>query len=209
MYRYRWEITSEIVRRRVMAIVRSDAADEAEAVATALFDAGIDVLEVSLTTPGALGVIERLRSGHPDALIGAGTVLDGPSAAACIAAGARFLVAPSTSAEVLHIGHRHGVAVAPGCQTPTEIERALSLGADLIKLFPAGALGPGYLRSVLAALPQAPIMATGGVGAHNAREWLEAGAVALGVGGALTSDVAAARGRADDLLVAVGSAEDP
>jgi 2-dehydro-3-deoxyphosphogluconate aldolase/(4S)-4-hydroxy-2-oxoglutarate aldolase len=201
---YRWDITARIVQRRVMAIVRSASAAEAEEVADALLHAGLDVLEVSLTTPGALGAIERLCARHPSALVGAGTVLDAPSARSAVLAGARFLVAPSLSEEVIRIGHRYGAAVAPGCQTPTEIEAALSAGADLVKLFPAGQLGPGYVRAVRAALPQAPIMATGGVGADNAAEWLQAGAVALGVGGSLTRDAASAPQRAAELLAAIG-----
>jgi 2-dehydro-3-deoxyphosphogluconate aldolase/(4S)-4-hydroxy-2-oxoglutarate aldolase len=200
---YRWEITKRIVDRRVMAIVRSDGAAQAEAVSDALLVAGLDVLEISLTTPGALGVIERLSERHPAALIGAGTVLDAPSARSAVLAGARFLVAPSFSEEVLRTGHRYGAVVAPGCQTPTEIEAAVSAGADLVKLFPAGQLGPAYVRAVRAALPQAPIMATGGVGAGNAREWLDAGAVALGVGGSLTADVGSAGTRAAEILAAV------
>ncbi|MCW3003609.1 MAG: 2-dehydro-3-deoxyphosphogluconate aldolase/4-hydroxy-2-oxoglutarate aldolase [Conexibacter sp.] len=201
---YRWEITRRIVARRVMAIVRSDSAAEAEEISDALLLAGLDVLEVSLTTPGALGAIERLAARHPGALIGAGTVLDAPTARSAVLAGARFLVAPSFCEEVLRTGHRYGAVVAPGCQTPTEIEAAVSAGADLVKLFPAGQFGPGYVSAVRAALPQAPIMATGGVGAANAREWLDAGAVALGVGGALTRDAASAGARAAELLAAIG-----
>jgi 2-dehydro-3-deoxyphosphogluconate aldolase/(4S)-4-hydroxy-2-oxoglutarate aldolase len=188
-----------------MAIVRSNSSDEAEEISDALLAAGLDVLEISLTTPGGLGAIKALSERHPNALIGAGTVLDAATARSAVLAGARFLVAPSFSEEVLRIGHRYGAAVAPGCQTPTEIEVALSAGADLIKLFPAGQLGPKYLAAVRAALPQAPIMATGGVGAHNAEEWFEAGAVALGVGGSLTADPGLAAPRAAELLAALDS----
>jgi 2-dehydro-3-deoxyphosphogluconate aldolase/(4S)-4-hydroxy-2-oxoglutarate aldolase len=202
---YRWEVASRIARGRVIAIVRSASAEEAETISRTLVGAGIDALEISLTTPGALGAIERLAGDLPDALIGAGTVLDGPSARAAILAGARFLVAPSLPVEVIEMGHRYGAVVAPGCQTPTEIERALSAGADFVKLFPAGQLGPGYLRAVLAALPQAPVIPTGGIDAANAPEWLGAGAVCLGVGGSLTREAGSAAARAAELLEAVRS----
>jgi 2-dehydro-3-deoxyphosphogluconate aldolase / (4S)-4-hydroxy-2-oxoglutarate aldolase len=204
--RYRWQIAERIAETGIVAIVRSASARDAEEISRTLVGAGIDALEVSLTTPGALGAIETLANDLPEALIGAGTVLDGPSARAAILAGARFLVAPSLQAEVIEMGHRYGVVVAPGCQTPTEIERALSAGADLVKLFPADQLGPDYLRAVLAALPQAPVIPTGGIDASNAAEWLDAGAVGLGVGGALTRDAAAAPARAAELLDAVARA---
>jgi 2-dehydro-3-deoxyphosphogluconate aldolase/(4S)-4-hydroxy-2-oxoglutarate aldolase len=203
---YRWELIARIVRARAVAIVRSASAREAENVAAALLDAGIDALEISLTTPGALGAIERLRERSPTALIGAGTVLDAPSARAALLAGARFLVAPSLSRDVLATGHRYGAPVIPGAQSPTEIEAALSAGADLVKLFPAGHLGPDYLAALLAALPQAPVMATGGVSAQNAGAWLQAGAVALGVGGSLTRDAAVAGHAAAELLDALRAA---
>lgn len=197
---YRWEIAGRIAERGVIAIVRQDRADVAERVSDALIAAGIEVLEVSLTTRGALTVIERLCERHPEALIGAGTVLDATSARAAILAGARFVVAPALSAEVITMAHRYGAVAAPGCQTPTEIGAALAMGADLIKLFPAEQLGPGYLSAVRAALPQAPIVPTGGVGAASAGVWLRSGAVALGVGGALTSDPSSAAERASELL---------
>jgi len=203
---YRWQIAGRIAETGIVAIVRSASAREAEEISRTLVGAGIDALEVSLTTPGALGAIEALANDLPEALIGAGTVLDGPTARAAILAGARFLVAPSLRADVIEMGHRYGVVVAPGCQTPTEIERALSAGADLVKLFPAGQLGPDYLRAVLAALPQAPVIPTGGIDASNAAEWLDAGAIGLGVGGALTREAAAAPARAAELRDAVARA---
>lgn len=200
---YRWEATARIAQRRIVAIVRTARAEEAEAIGDAVIGAGIDVLEVALTTPGALGAIERLAARHPDALVGAGTVLDATSARVAVLAGARFLVAPSLDLEVIATGHRYGAPVLPGVQTPTEIAAALSAGADLVKLFPAAQLGPDYLRAVRAALPQAPIVPTGGIDAGNAGDWLAAGAVALGIGGVLTRDAGQAAARARELLAAV------
>ena len=185
---YCYSRTSRIVRGRLISIVRRPTSEEAEMVCEKLLDQGLDVLEIALTTPGALRAVEHLAARHPDALIGAGTVLDAPSARAAILVGARFLVSPSLSHEVLAMGHRYGAPTICGALTATEIESALSAGADLIKLFPAAQVGAEYLKAVRAALPQVPIVPTGGVNAENARSWLDAGAVALGVGHALTSD---------------------
>lgn len=200
---YRWEASERIARRRLIAIVRHAETAVAEQVGDAVIEAGLDVLEVPLTTPDALGAIERLARRHPGALIGAGTVLDATSARLAILAGARFLVSPSLDGDVLRTGHRYGAAVLPGVQTPTEIVRALEEGADLIKLFPADEHTPGYLKAVRAALPQAPLVPTGGIGADDARAWLDAGAVALGVGGSLTRAPADAGATAAALLAAV------
>lgn len=171
---WRWEASARIAQRRVVAIVRADAAAVAEQVGDAVIEAGLDVLEVPLTTPDALGAIERLSRRHPGALIGAGTVLDAASARLAILAGARFLVSPSLTLDVIATGHRYGVAVLPGVQTPTEVVAALEAGADLIKLFPADEHAPGYVRAIRAALPQAPLVPTGGVDASNAATWLAA-----------------------------------
>lgn len=200
---YRWEASARIAERRLVAIVRHAETSVAEQVGDTVIEAGLDVLEVPLTTPDALGAIERLTRRHPGALIGAGTVLDATSARLAILAGARFLVSPSLHPEVLQTGHRYGAAVLPGVQTPTEVVQALEAGADLIKLFPADEHAPGYLKAIRAALPQAPIVPTGGIGAANARAWLDAGAVALGVGGSLTREPASAGATAAALLAAV------
>ncbi|MGX6447016.1 bifunctional 4-hydroxy-2-oxoglutarate aldolase/2-dehydro-3-deoxy-phosphogluconate aldolase, partial [Patulibacter sp. S7RM1-6] len=110
MSAWRWEITSRIAERRVVAIVRAPTADEALEISTVLIDAGLDAIELPLTVPGALGAIERLAARRPDALVGAGTVLDAPSARAAILAGARFLVSPGISREVVETAHRYGAA---------------------------------------------------------------------------------------------------
>ncbi|MER7506579.1 bifunctional 4-hydroxy-2-oxoglutarate aldolase/2-dehydro-3-deoxy-phosphogluconate aldolase [Nonomuraea pusilla] len=120
------------------------------------------------------------------ALVGAGTVLDASQAALAIQAGARFLVCPSLSRDVIRTAHRHGVPVVAGASTPTEIVTALEEGADLVKLFPAAQSSPQALRDVLQALPHAPLVPTGGVTARTAPDWIAAGAVAVGMGGELT-----------------------
>jgi 2-dehydro-3-deoxyphosphogluconate aldolase/(4S)-4-hydroxy-2-oxoglutarate aldolase len=132
--------------------------------------------------------------------VGAGTVLDAAAAFAAITAGAQFLVSPVVAEDVLRTGHRYGLAVLPGAATATEMNLALELGADMVKLFPSGALGLEFMRSVATAMPQVPFVPTGGVTTENAPLWLEAGAVAVGIGGNLTrGDPAGIQARAEQL----------
>lgn len=191
---YRWEIVRAVTAQRVFGIVRSGSAEEAATGARAVLDAGLRAVEVALTTPGALTALARVRADRPEALLGAGTVLDGAAARAAVEAGARFLVSPSLHPEVIRTGHRYGVPVFPGVSTPTEMVRALEEGADALKLFPASAVGPPWLSDIRAALPQAPVIPTGGVTIEDAPEWIAAGAIACGMGSALTSGGATAAG---------------
>ncbi|NGO72426.1 bifunctional 4-hydroxy-2-oxoglutarate aldolase/2-dehydro-3-deoxy-phosphogluconate aldolase [Streptomyces boncukensis] len=199
---YRWEITRAALEQRVLAIVRGDNYETATATADTLLAAGITGLEISLTTPFALEAITTLRrETGDDSVIGAGTVLDGASARMAVDAGARFLVSPSLDADVIRTGHRYGVPVFPGVASPTEMVRALELGADALKLFPASAYTPGWLRDVRSALPQAPVLPTGGVTVARAPEWIAAGAVACGMGSALAEgDREAVTKRVTELL---------
>jgi len=184
---YRWEITRAALEQRVFAILRSDSYEQVTAAADTLLGAGITSLEISMTTPYALDAVSTLRrETGEDSVIGAGTVLDATTARMAVEAGARFLVSPSLDAEVIRTGHRYGVPVFPGVATPTEMVRALELGADALKLFPASGHAPSWLRDVRAALPQAPLLPTGGVTVDSAPEWIAAGAVAVGMGSALT-----------------------
>jgi 2-dehydro-3-deoxyphosphogluconate aldolase/(4S)-4-hydroxy-2-oxoglutarate aldolase len=138
--------------------------------------------------------------------VGAGTVLDEVDAAAAVAAGARFLVAPDLDEAVVRAAHHLAVPVLPGTGTVTEMRRALKLGADAVKLFPASHLGPGWLRDVRAALPTLPVVPTGGVSAATLPEWIAAGAVACGMGSWLTSggDEAASERVAQALAAVAG-----
>ncbi|WP_406142493.1 bifunctional 4-hydroxy-2-oxoglutarate aldolase/2-dehydro-3-deoxy-phosphogluconate aldolase [Streptomyces sp. NBC_01089] len=191
---YRWETVRAVTAQRVFGIVRTPGPREAVAASDAVLDAGLHAVEIALTTPGALRAVAQLTERRPGALVGAGTVLDGAAARAAVEAGARFLVSPSLHPEVIRTGHRYGVPVFPGVTTPTEMVRALEEGADALKLFPASAVPPSWLRDVRAALPQAPVIPTGGVTIENAPEWIAAGAVACGMGSALTSGGAQAAG---------------
>jgi 2-dehydro-3-deoxyphosphogluconate aldolase / (4S)-4-hydroxy-2-oxoglutarate aldolase len=201
----RWTTCAAIASARCIAIVRAGSAAEAVEAGKALAAGGLSVVEVAYTTPGASSAIAELRSACPAAIVGAGTVLDSAAAFAAVGAGAQFLVSPLVAEDVLRAGHRYGVPVLPGAATPTEIGSAMELGADAVKLFPAGSLGIDYLRSIASAMPQVPFVPTGGVTIESAREWLDAGAMAVGVGGGLTrGDPARITERATQLAAALG-----
>lgn len=188
-----------LLRERVIGIVRLNESERVLPVLQAIHAGGVKCVEVSLTTPDALGAIRAARDRLPDAIIGAGTVCTPESAEAAVRAGASFLVTPVTVPELVRLAHSLDVPIAMGAFTPTEIHTADAAGADLIKLFPASSLTPGFVRAVLAPFPALRLVPTGGVGAENAREWLSAGAVALGVGGGLTRAAAVAEGKYEEL----------
>jgi 2-dehydro-3-deoxyphosphogluconate aldolase/(4S)-4-hydroxy-2-oxoglutarate aldolase len=187
-----------IARTGVIAVMRGMKADTVIQVARALKAGGVEALEVTLDAPGALRMIEEVTSTLGDeALVGAGTVLDAETARAAILAGAQFVFTPALDVEVIAMANRYGKVVIPGVMTPTEIVKAYSAGAQAVKIFPAGILGPGYLRQIQGPLPQVPLIPTGGVDSKNAPAFIEAGAVAVGVGGALVDLKAVAANRFD------------
>ncbi|WP_075732165.1 bifunctional 4-hydroxy-2-oxoglutarate aldolase/2-dehydro-3-deoxy-phosphogluconate aldolase [Streptomyces acidiscabies] len=177
-----------ITRTGALLIVRLDSAEEALAVSEAAIEGGVRAVEITLSVPGALGVISALASRYGDeVLVGAGTVLDAQSAFACVQAGARLLVSPNLEPEMIATANRYQAVTVSGAFTPTEIVRTMEAGADIVKLFPAEfSGGPAYVRTVRAPLPQAPIMPTGGVTPENVKEWFDAGVVAVGVGSFVT-----------------------
>ena len=168
----------------IIPVVRAQSADEAMRAIDAIRAGGVSLLEITMTVPGAVGVIEQVsRRYGSEALVGAGTVLDGETARACIAAGAQFVVSPSLNLETIEVCRREGVAVMPGALTPTEVVQAWSAGADFVKVFPAGAVGgASYIRALKAPLPQIELVPTGGVSLKTAADFIKAGASALGVG---------------------------
>lgn len=195
----RTEIVATILRERVIGIVRLNDASRVLPVVEAIHAGGVACIEVSLTTPGALEAVRAVRERLPSVVIGAGTVCTPEEAAAAARAGARFLVTPVTLPELVRVAHSLEVPVAMGAFTPTEIHTAHAAGADLVKVFPASSVDPGYIRAVRAPFPDLRLVPTGGVGLENAGEWLAAGAVALGIGGGLTSATAIAAGRYEEL----------
>jgi len=181
------QVKTAIIDSGVVGIVRTTSADRAVELTRTIWGAGVDVVEVALTTPGGLQAIETLAGALTgNQVIGAGTVLDGTTARLAVLAGATLLVTPTLVEEVIEVGQRYGVATAIGCSTPTEMLRASTLGADLIKVFPASLWSPKILKDVLAALPQLDCVPTGGVTPGSAASWIEAGACAVGLGSALT-----------------------
>ena len=182
-------VTAAIVRSGVVAVLRASTADGFAAVADVLVEAGITAIEVTLTSRGAIDALAGLRRQLPPvAVIGAGTVLTADQAKAAADAGAAFLVSPVLD---LELSGAAGVPFYPGGLTPTEIFRAHAAGAPLVKLFPAGAVGPRYLKDLHGPLPDVRIMPTGGIDIADVATWLGNGAAAVGLGGPLIGDAAA------------------
>lgn len=208
-------LTPQLGRTRVMAILRSADASGLPAVARALASGGVTCLEVTLTTAGALDALARIRAElGPDVAVGAGTVITGDQARDALAAGAEFLVAPVVDTEVVRGAADRGVPCYPGAWTPTEVSQAWRAGAAAVKLFPATTGGPAHLRQLRAPLPHIPLLAVGGVGIDEARDYLDAGARAVGIGSPLlrgadqdptSQALGALTTRARTLLDAVGT----
>jgi 2-dehydro-3-deoxyphosphogluconate aldolase/(4S)-4-hydroxy-2-oxoglutarate aldolase len=191
----RSQIVAAIERLGVVAVIRLQDASRLRGVIDALAAGGIRALEVTMTVPGALDLIAAIAPTLPeDFLLGAGTVLDVPTAQRAIDAGAQFVVSPIFRPEVIMTAHRYEKPAMPGCFSPTEIQNAWEAGADIVKVFPATSLGPGFLRDVRGPLPHVKLMPTGGVSIENADEWIRAGAVAVGVGSALVDAKSVAAG---------------
>ena len=185
----------------LVPVVRAESADQAMRAIDAIKAGGISVLEVTMTVPGAVRVIEQLTDRYGgEVLIGAGTVLDPETARTCMLAGAQFIVAPSLNEETIACCRRYGVAILPGALTPTEVVRAWTAGADAVKVFPAGAVGgASYLKALKAPLPQIDLVPTGGVSLKTAADFIRAGAMALGVGADLI-DLQALRDNNEQLI---------
>jgi 2-dehydro-3-deoxyphosphogluconate aldolase/(4S)-4-hydroxy-2-oxoglutarate aldolase len=193
-------MSEALATTRVVAILRAEDAARAEDVVDVLLANGVRSLELTLTTRGALEVIQRLAAKVPDGTdLGMGTVLTADDVDRAVDAGARFVVSPSVVPEVIEAAARHGIASYPGAFTPTEIHTAWTAGASAVKLFPGGALGPSYLKAVRAPLPDIPLIPTGGVDVSAVGDWLAAGAVAVGLGGPLIGDALGPAGDLDAL----------
>ena len=194
----RADVTARIEALGVVAVIRLKDPARLRAVVDAMTEGGVRALEVTMTVPRAVELIRELAPALPDGfLLGAGTVTDAATARAVIDAGASFVVGPVFRPDVIAACHERDVPVMPGCFTPTEILAAHECGADIVKLFPATALGPQFIRDVRAPLPQVKLMPTGGVSLDNAGEWIRAGAVAVGIGSALLDAKAIENGQFD------------
>lgn len=194
-------ILKHIRELALVPVVRATSADEAMHAIDAIKEGGVDVLEITMTVPGAIRVIEKVAERYQkDAIVGAGTVLDAETARACILAGAKFIVSPSLNPDTIALCRRYSVPVMPGALTPTEVVSAWQAGADMVKVFPCSALGgASYLKALKAPLPQIELIPTGGVSLKTAADFLKAGASALGVGNDLVDAAAMKAGNFAEL----------
>jgi 2-dehydro-3-deoxyphosphogluconate aldolase / (4S)-4-hydroxy-2-oxoglutarate aldolase len=179
----RAEVSARIREIGIIPAVRLHSAEEALFAAEAVAGAGIPIVEVTVTVPGALDVIRHLTLSSPDVIVGAGTVLDLGWAHRCLDAGARFLTSPGFDRKIVEFAVHEGVVVFPGAMTPTDIMESAKAGADFIKIFPCAQLGgPSYIRALKSPFPDVPLIAAGGVNQHTAADFILAGASALGIG---------------------------
>ena len=177
---------AEIERVGVIAVIRADSPDAMVDVCRALVAGGVTACEITMTVPGAIDAIERTSKELADqCLIGVGTVLDADTAHRAIGAGAEFVVSPILNPAVIEVAHRHDKVVIPGALSPAEVVAAWQAGADLVKIFPANHFGPQYFRDLHGPLPEVRLTPTGGVDLETTPGWIEAGAIAVGVGSAL------------------------
>jgi 2-dehydro-3-deoxyphosphogluconate aldolase/(4S)-4-hydroxy-2-oxoglutarate aldolase len=189
---------SRIAQLGLVPVVRAQTADEAITAINAIREGGVDVLEITMTVPGAIGLMQAVAERYgQELLLGAGTVLDPETARACILAGAQFIVSPSLNLETIALCRRYAVPILPGALTPTEVVAAWQAGADAVKVFPCGAVGgASYIKALLAPLPQIPLVPTGGVSLKTAADFIKAGSMALGVGADLVDLQAIREGKA-------------
>lgn len=183
---YKSEVISKLREKRIVTVVRGKTKEEALNIANACIKGGITCIEVTYTNPAASSVITKLKSAYKDNIdvcIGAGTVLDAPTAKSAIEAGATYIVSPAFNAEVSILCNRYAVPYIPGCMTIQEIITAMEHGSEVVKLFPGSVMGENYIKAIKSPLPHTSIMVTGGVNLNNAASWLAKGVDAIGIGG--------------------------
>ncbi|MCK1225912.1 bifunctional 2-keto-4-hydroxyglutarate aldolase/2-keto-3-deoxy-6-phosphogluconate aldolase [Streptococcus uberis] len=180
------EIISQLLTQKLVVVIRGNTEEEAYEASKACIAGGITAIEIAYSNNKASQVIEHLTNDYinsKNVIVGAGTVLDAVTARMAILAGAKFIVSPAFSAETAKICNLYAIPYLPGCMTLTEITTALEYGCELVKLFPGGTIGQDFISSIKAPLPQVQVMVTGGINIENAKEWLQAGASAIGIGG--------------------------
>ena len=177
------EIIMELKKLGVVAVIRGNGLEEGYKISEACIKGGIMAIEMAYTNPNASEVIKKLNEDYKDALIGAGTVLDAPTARMAILAGAKYIVSPAFDYDTAVLCNRYGIPYIPGCMTIKEIVTAMEAGSEVIKLFPGSAFGVGYVGAIKSPLPQVSLMVTGGVKVDNIDAWFKAGVDAVGIGG--------------------------
>jgi 2-dehydro-3-deoxyphosphogluconate aldolase / (4S)-4-hydroxy-2-oxoglutarate aldolase len=178
----------KIVDNKLIAIVRGARPEDTLKIVQSLYEGGIRIVEITMNSPKALSAIEMVADEFGSKMaVGAGTVLDSETARSALLAGAQFILSPTLNAETIKLTKRYGAVSIPAAFTPTEILTAYELGGDIIKVFPATTLGPQFIKDIHGPLPQIPLLPTGGVGLHNIKEYLAAGAAGLGIGSSLVN----------------------
>ena len=184
----RLETIKQITDCGVVAVIRAESKEEGMKIVDAVKKGGIKALEITMTVPGAVDIIKELSEVYKneDVIIGAGTVLDPETARLCILAGAKYIVSPSLNVETVKLCNRYRIPIMPGIMTVKEAIEAMEYGVEIVKVFPGNAFGPSIISAFKGPLPQCNFMPTGGVSLDNAKDWIKAGAVAVGTGGDLT-----------------------
>ena len=194
----RESVVNKLVENGAVAVIRLGDSNKLVKVAEAVYKGGVISIEITMTTPNALGVLEYCVKEFGDTMLfGIGSVLDAATAKAAIEAGAKYVVSPIFKKEIIDEAHKHDIPAMPGAFTPTEIITATEAGADIVKVFPADVLGMAFFKGVKAPMPHLKMMPTGGVSLTNAGDWLKAGACAVGVGSALLDNKAIAENNFD------------
>ncbi len=194
------QVISRISKTGILPVIRASSADEARRAIDAICEGGIDTIEVTLTIPNAVDLIETLTRELSDVLCGAGTVLSADDVQRCIDAGARFIISPATDLDVIRTCNENKTVVMPGALTPTEIVAAIAAGADVVKVFPVGALGGvDYIRMLKGPFPALKVVPTGGITIDTAASFIKAGCLAVGLGSDLVDLAAIREGRAQEV----------
>ena len=194
------ETIMELKKQGVVAVIRGNSLEEGIEISKACIKGGLKAIEMAYTNANASEIIKQLCEIYKDdqeVCIGAGTVLDAPTARMAILAGAKYIVSPSFDKETAILCNRYGIPYIPGCMTIKEIVTAMEVGSEIIKLFPGSAFGPGYIGAIKSPLPQVSLMVTGGVNLANVQDWFKAGVDAIGVGGELNK--LGAQGKFDEI----------
>ncbi|RGZ00669.1 bifunctional 2-keto-4-hydroxyglutarate aldolase/2-keto-3-deoxy-6-phosphogluconate aldolase [Clostridium sp. AM58-1XD] len=208
------QVIAKMKEEGLVAVVRAESKEKGERVIDAIVEGGIHFIEITMTVPKAMEIIEAMvdkYSSRPEIVIGAGTVLDGETARMAILAGASYIVGPGFNLDMVKTCNRYRIPVIPGVMTPTEAVTAMEAGCDILKIFPGNVLGPGAISSFRGPLPQGEFMPTGGVDVDNVEKWMKAGACAVGTGssltkGAKTGDYAAVTAKAREFVEVVKKA---
>ena len=192
------EVIARIREIAIVPAIRVSSGEDAHFAAEAVTHAGISIVEITMTVPGAVELISHLVRSDPKVIVGAGTVLDTDTARLCVDAGASFLTAPSFDPLIVEFAAKENIVVLPGAMTPTEVVTAWKAGADFVKVFPCGPIGgEKYIKALHASLPQIPLIAAGGVNQQTAANFILSGATAIGIGTELIPTEAIERRQSD------------